>query len=174
MPRNADLNVESGDGSVESQAIEGRLEIHTGDGHISVQGAKGAMHLRTGDGHIEARDVDGTVEATTGDGHIRMEGRFDALNLKTGDGSIRARVNPGSKMSTPWSIHTRDGSVEMVLPEGFQANVDAETRDGRITLGFPITVEGVSSKSQIHGKLNGGGQALTIHTGDGSIRLGRA
>ena len=31
-----------------------------------------------------------------------------------------------------------------------------------------------SSNSQIHGKMNGGGQALTIHTGDGSIRLSKS
>ena len=38
---------------------------------------------------------------------------------------------------------------------------------------LPVTVEGSFSKSQIHGKMNGGGQPLTIHTGDGSIRLSK-
>src|SRR5262245_31066966 len=41
MPREADLNVETGDGSVEAQALTGNLNIHTGDGHIRVDGAKG-------------------------------------------------------------------------------------------------------------------------------------
>ena len=27
------------------------------------------------------------------------------------------------------------------------------------------------SKSHVHGKMNGGGSTLTIHTGDGAIRL---
>ncbi len=175
MPRNADLTVETGDGSVESQAIQGNLDIHTGDGHITVDGAKGSIRLRTGDGHIEARDLDGSVEATSGDGHIRMDGRFDALNVKTGDGSIDARVNPGSKMTTSWSIRTGDGSVDLALPDGFRADLDALTRDGRIHVGFPITIEGGGmNSSHIHGKLNGGGQTLTVHTGDGSIHLRRA
>src|SRR5216684_8813269 len=43
MPRNADLNVDTGDGSVESDAITGNLDIHTGDGHIRVDGAKGEI-----------------------------------------------------------------------------------------------------------------------------------
>lgn len=55
MPRTADLTVDTGDGSVESEAVEGQMEIRTGDGHISVHGAKGEIRLRTGDGHIEAR-----------------------------------------------------------------------------------------------------------------------
>ena len=171
MPRDADLIVETGDGAVESQAVNGNVDIHTSDGHITVNGAKGDIRLRTSDGHIEARDLDGRVDATTSDGRIRIDGRFDTLNVKTGDGSIDVRANSGSKMSSAWSIRTGDGSVDLVLPENFAANVDAETRDGRISMGFPITVEGGMSNSQIHGKLNGGGQQLTIHTGDGSIHL---
>jgi hypothetical protein len=173
MPRAADLNVTTGDGSVEAEAIEGNLDIHTGDGHITVRGAKGTIRLRTGDGSIEGHGLDGTVEATTGDGHVRMDGRFEVLNIKTGDGSVDTRVNPGSKMASSWNIRTGDGSVDITLPEGFQAYLDAQTRDGHVNVSFPITVEGGISGSHIQGKLNGGGQPLTIHTGDGSIRLRR-
>src|SRR5438874_537240 len=173
MPRNADLGVDTGDGSVESDAIAGNLDIHTGDGHIRVEGAKGDIRLRTGDGSIEGRDLDGKLEATSGDGHISVEGRFDALNIKTGDGSGTARANPGSKLVKGWNVHTGDGSVDLSLPGDLQANIEASTNDGRISLGLPVTVEGSFSKSQIHGKMNGGGQPLTIHTGDGSIRLSK-
>jgi len=173
MPRNADLNVDTGDGSVEAEAIAGNLDIHTGDGHIRVEGAKGEIRLRTGDGSIEGRDLDGRLEATSGDGHITVDGRFDALNIKTGDGSITARANHGSKLDNGWNVHTGDGSVDMTLPGDLQANIEASTNDGRISLGIPVTVEGTFSTSQIHGKMNGGGAPLTIHTGDGSIHLSK-
>ena len=173
MPRNADLNVDSGDGSVEAESIQGNLDIHTGDGHIRVAGAKGQIKLRTGDGSIEGRDLDGQINADSGDGHITLDGRFDTLNIKTGDGSINAHAQAGSKVVSAWSIHTGDGSVDLTLPGDLNANIDASTNDGRISLGIPITVEGQFSTSQLHGKMNGGGQSLTIHTGDGSIRLNR-
>ena len=174
MPRNADLNVDTGDGSVESDAVNGSLDIRTGDGHIRVEGAKGDIRLRTGDGSIEGHDLDGKLEATTGDGHVNLDGRFDSLNIKTGDGSITARANPGSKLENAWNVHTGDGSVTMSVPGDLQANIDATTNDGRISLGIPVTVEGNMGTSQIHGKMNGGGQPLTIHTGDGSIRLSKS
>jgi hypothetical protein len=173
MPRNADLGVDTGDGSVEADAINGNLDIHTGDGHIRVDGAKGTIRLRTGDGSIEGHDLDGKLEANTGDGHVNLDGRFDALDIKTGDGSITARANPGSKLDTGWNVRTGDGSVTMSLPGDLQANIEASTNDGRISLGIPVTVEGSFSTSQIHGKMNGGGQPLTIHTGDGSIHLSK-
>ncbi len=192
MPKDADLQIDTGDGSVETQPISGRVKIHTGDGSVRVQavdgnvdidtgdgsitveGAKGDIRLHSGDGHIDARNLDGRVDANSGDGHIKIDGRLDALNVKTGDGSIDARVEPGSKMTGGWSIHTGDGSVDMVLPADLQANIDASTNDGHISLGIPVTVEGTFSNSQIHGKMNGGGQSLTIHTGDGSIRLSKS
>jgi hypothetical protein len=192
MPRDADLQIDTGNGSVETQPLHGHLKIHTGDGSVRVQavngnvdidtgdggitleGAKGDIRLHTGDGHIEARNLDGRVDANSGDGHIKIDGRLDALNVRTGDGSIDARVEPGSKLSGGWSIRTGDGSVDLVLPADLQANIDASTNDGHISLGIPVTMEGTFSNSQIHGKMNGGGQSLTIHTGDGSIRLSKS
>jgi|SRR5579859_53265 len=189
MPRQADLDAHTGDGSVEAAAIEGKvkvytgdgsihantlsgtIDLHTNDGSITVDTLKGDMRIHTGDGSIEARELDGKLDADSGDGHVRIAGRFDALNIHTGDGSVDASVRAGSKMSTAWNVRTGDGSVEMGLPGDFQANIDASTGDGHISSSLSLTVEGTFSNSQIHGKMNGGGQSLTIHTGDGSIRL---
>jgi ferric-dicitrate binding protein FerR (iron transport regulator) len=192
MPKDADVQVETGDGSVEAWGIDGNVAVHTGDGSvkantlngiidlhtndgsITVDTLKGDIRLRTGDGSIEARDLDGKCDADSGDGHVRLAGRFDSLNIKSIDGSVNTRVLPGSKMQSTWNIKTGDGSVDLVLPGDFQANIDASTGDGHISMGMPVTVEGTFSNSQIHGKMNGGGQPLFIHTGDGSIRLSKS
>jgi putative adhesin len=189
MPHEGDLQVDTGDGSVETSAISGTINVHTGDGSVkanSLNGAidlhtndgsitvdtlKGDIRLRTGDGAIEARDLDGKVEADSGDGRVRLAGRFEALNVKTSDGSVDTHVLSGSKMATGWTLRTGDGSVDIALPADFQADIDATTGDGHISLGIPVTVEGTFSRSAVKGKMNGGGQILTIHTGDGSIRL---
>ena len=174
MPKDADLSVRSGDGSVEADSINGSVDVTTGDGSITVQGAKGNIHFHSGDGHIEARGLDGTVDASSGDGHINLEGRFDGLSIKTGDGSVTARASAGSKVASNWTIRTGDGSVDLEIPGDLAANIDATTHDGHISLGLPVTVEGTFSSSSIRGKLNGGGQALTIRTGDGSIHLNKS
>jgi DUF4097 and DUF4098 domain-containing protein YvlB len=173
MPKDADLDVNTGDGSVEADSINGNLDVRTGDGHITVQGAKGTIRLHTGDGHIEGREMDGRADITTGDGHVNVEGRFDALNIKTGDGSVTARASKGSTVSAPWNIHTGDGNVDLELPGELQANLDASTHDGRISLGIPVLVEGTFSSTKIFGKMNGGGQPIVVRTGDGSIHLNK-
>jgi DUF4097 and DUF4098 domain-containing protein YvlB len=150
---------------------EGRVNLRTGDGHIRLGNFKGNMELESSDGHQDIDSVDGALRAHAGDGHIRAAGRFDALQISTGDGRIEAHALAGSTMGSSWDLHAGDGSVTLQLPANFAADVDLHTGDGHITLELPVTVEGQLGKKNIHGKLNGGGNVLTIRTGDGSIRL---
>jgi Putative adhesin len=171
MPKDADLQVRTGDGSIKANNVSGTIDLHSGDGALTVGSLKGSIRLHTGDGSIEASELDGKCDASSGDGHIRLSGRFDVLSAKSGDGSVGVEALHGSKMDSGWSITSGDGSIEVALPADLPANIEASSGDGRITTDIPITMEGVLSKSRVHGKMNGGGSTLTIHTGDGSIHL---
>ena len=171
VPRNADFDVETGDGSVTSQAFNGKLRISTGDGSITATGLKGEVRLHSGDGHIDGEDFDGALHADSGDGHIRVRGRFDKLTLESGDGSVVAEAAAGSKITEGWSLRSGDGSVTVRLPDGLNADLDAHTGDGHITLDFPVTVSGSLSRTTIRGKIGSGGPPLVVHTGDGSIHI---
>jgi DUF4097 and DUF4098 domain-containing protein YvlB len=174
MPKNADLQVKTGDGSIKVGDLSGNVDLHTGDGSVTADSVQGTIRMSTGDGSISAGGLDGRCEAVSGDGRIRLSGRFDALRAKSGDGSIEVEARHGSKLDSSWSIRSGDGGIEAALPADLAADLDVTTGDGHISSDIPITVEGLISKSRIHGKLNGGGQELVIHTGDGSIRLRRS
>lgn len=153
---------------------EGHITLHTGDGSIRLANFKGEMNLQSGDGRQDIDSVEGALRAHAGDGHIQAVGRFDGLEITTGDGRIDARALPGSTMSSAWDFHAGDGSVTVQLPDNFAADLDLHTGDGRITTDVPVSVQGSRNKSEVRGKLNGGGNPLTIRTGDGSIRLGKS
>jgi len=108
VPREADLDVRTGDGSVDVEPISGKVAIFTGDGDIAAQGMRGDIRLHTGDGSIKAEGLEGRLQADTGDGHIELDspvtvsgtvsrsdvrGKLGAggapLRLQTGDGPIR-------------------------------------------------------------------------------------
>ena len=150
---------------------QGRVRLRTGDGSIRLANFKGAMELESGDGHQDIVSVDGTLHVRTGDGKIDASGRFDGLEMVTGDGQIEARALPGSTVASNWSLRTGDGNITLEVPDTLAADINLHTGDGRITTDFPMTMEGRIDKKDIHGKLNGGGNLLTVHTGDGSIRL---
>ncbi len=150
---------------------EGKINLHTGDGRIDVSGLKGEMDLSSGDGSENLESVDGKLHAHTSDGHIRASGRFDELDLKTGDGRVEVHANSGSSIGTNWRLESGDGNVTLDLPSEIAADVDLHTGDGHIDLEMPVTTTGQLRPNEVHGKLNGGGSLLSIHTGDGSIHL---
>ena len=171
VPKDLSLDVRTGDGNVSAQPLSGRIRIDTGDGRITASGLKGEISLHSGDGNIQCSGLDGTLDVDTGDGHVTVDGRFDSLNLKTGDGNIEARAMSGSKVANSWRVHSGDGHINMWLPGDFNADLDAHTGDGKITLDLPIKVSGSLSHSSIHGSLNNGGGSVSITSGDGSIHL---
>ena len=171
MPKEADLRVETGDGAVKANGLIGAVDLRTGDGSVTVNSLMGDVRLHTGDGAIDASDLDGKCDAVSGDGHIRLTGRFGVLRAKSGDGRIDVIALHGSKLDSVWSISSGDGGIDVTLPGDLSADIDASTHDGHISSDMPITVEGVISKSHVRGKMNGGGQTLSIRTADGSIHL---
>jgi hypothetical protein len=70
-----------------------------------------------------------------------------------------------------WTLMTRDGNIVLRVPANFSAELDAHSGDGRVTVDFPVTINGSMQESSIRGRLNGGGQALELRTGDGNISL---
>jgi hypothetical protein len=189
MPKDADLQVDTGDGSVDAallagtiglhtgdgsiraDRLSGTLDLHTGDGGITVRALHGTVRLQTGDGSIAGTDLDGQFDATSGDGSIQLAGRFDGLRVKSGDGSIEARAAAGSRLNAGWHLDTGAGSVRMALPADLPADIDAQAGLGSVSLDVPVA--GTVSRSEVRGKINGGGQPLTIHTGVGSIHVVR-
>jgi len=171
MPRDADLAVSTGDGSITVQPVTGKVDLSTGDGSISAEGLQGEIRLHSGDGSIRASGLAGRLKADTGDGSMTVRGRFDVLDLRTGDGSINATAEAGSKAEAAWSLRSGDGSITLRLPEGLGAELDVQTGDGSISIDKSLGVSGTIREHSVRGPLGPGGPPLQIYTGDGSIRL---
>ncbi len=189
VPRDADLDLHTGDGNVDVQGVkgtvllrsgdgnlelselQGTLKADTGDGNIDMRNVRGDLTLHTGDGNIDVSGIDGSLRAETGDGRVRVNGRFDVLDVKTGDGGIEAVAAEGSKMEANWRLNTGDGNLTLRLPATIAADVELETNDGSIDFDMPVTVSGRQGKGEVHGQINGGGKLLSLKTSDGTIRL---
>ena len=176
VPRGATLIVSTRDGSITVERIDGQLELRTDDGSVRVSEAAGDVLVVTRDGSITLERVAGRVDARSGDGSIRVNGTPTALTLETRDGSVVVRADRGTEMVDDWSVRTGDGTVVMELPDGFGAEIDAETQDGsvRTTLDVPGgAAEGSSreDRRRLRGRLGSGGKTVKLRTSDGSIRL---
>lgn len=176
VPASSNVTAKSGDGSIDVEGITGQVEMRSGDGSIRGRRLDGDINVHTGDGSIRLESMNGSLRVTTGDGSIVADGTFTNVRARTGDGSVRIEVEPGSASSGDWDISTGDGTVTVALPEGFGAEIDAHTGDGRIHLqDLTLTnVTGRVGRSTVRGRLGDGGSSLRVRSGDGSITLKRS
>lgn len=175
LPASSDLVAKTGDGAIDVERVSGRIDLRSGDGSIHGQELSGDVLARTGDGSIRLDRIDGRLDLDTGDGSIVAAGKFTRLRARSGDGSVRIHVEAGSTALEDWDVVTGDGSVTVDLPDRFDAELDAHTGDGHVSVSNRVlsrTTE--STKRAIRGTLGEGGHSFHVRSGDGSIRVDRS
>jgi DUF4097 and DUF4098 domain-containing protein YvlB len=175
LPASSDVSARSGDGSIDIEKVHGKVQLRSGDGSINGRMLAGAVDAHTGDGSIKLADVKGDLAVDTGDGSIALGGQLTSVHARSGDGSVTIEAEAGSAAEGDWDIVTGDGSVTLAVPDGFGAELDAHTGDGRIRM-EDITLSNVSGalgRNTVKGRLGGGGRSVRVRTGDGSITLRR-
>lgn len=177
-PTEVSLDARTSDGGLAVIGLHGEMNLRTSDGGQELEHLAGTLKLQTSDGSIRLRDSSGTLEARTSDGGMDVAGSFTAIQLHSSDGGIKADLSQGGNLTAESRVESSDGGVALVLPKNFAAEFDIHTRDGGLTSTLPLMVDGYNSKHDsghnIHGKMNGGGALLTIHTSDGGVRLSTA
>lgn len=174
VPRHANLQVRTGDGTVTVAKVTGTIDVRSDDGSIRVTETDGELLAETSDGSIQLEDVAGRVEARTGDGTVRLSGTPSVVRARSGDGSMILRIRSGAVMAEDWMIATNDGTVTLELPDGFNAEIEAEPSSGsrvRNDLTLADSSGGTREARILTGKLGTGGKKITLRSGDGTIRL---
>jgi DUF4097 and DUF4098 domain-containing protein YvlB len=143
------------------------VRSHTGSGSQEITGVDGPVDAGTGSGRIRIANIKANVSASTGSGAIVAEGITGGLHARTGSGSITVDGNPGDR----WDLDTGSGSVFVRLPQQAAFDLDAHTGSGSVTVGHPLTISGRLRRNEVSGKVRGGGVALDVRTGSGSIRI---
>jgi DUF4097 and DUF4098 domain-containing protein YvlB len=177
VPLQTAITARSGDGSITIRRVNGKVDLDTDDGSVRVENVKGDLIVRTGDGSVRAREIDGRAKVNTGDGSIGIDGVFTGLQVETRDGSIEVTARAGSAIESEWSVTTGDGSIRMEVPEGFSADLDAQSADGRVRVDkltdqdpAPAARED-DARGSARGKLGAGGKPLKLRSGSGSITI---
>jgi hypothetical protein len=185
LPKSAELQVSSRNGSVRAVDFAGRATIAAIAGDISVSGPAKQLEVATTSGAIEIAGADGRVDVATisggvqaagiaGDLHIesvsgRVEianGKLDRLELDTvsGDIEVGAELRKG-----PHRIDTSSGSVTLTLPRTTALRIVIASFSGTIVDRFDQPATRTRGKHQR--ELGKGGGLLEVASFSGDIAL---
>ena len=168
VPRDGNLEAETGSGDIEVVDVGSSIHAQSGSGSVRARGVHGPVTLGTGSGDIELNETaSGDVRAQTGSGSIRLQGVSGALRAKTGSGDIEV----SGALTSDWMLDTGSGSVRLNLGPQTHFNLDADTGSGTVRTAQAIAMSGDLNRHHVTGNVNGGGPTLHIRTGSGDVEI---
>jgi len=178
-----DVTVEGNGGDLTLSDIHGKVMLqgdYTGDTHL--ERADQSVHFHTSRTDLEiarlpgdmslngdslhATQVVGPVRVVTHSKDIEMSQVFGDSHIEDRDG----RVELGMAGSYAVEVKNQKGDVEIALPPGANATVDARTHNGDIVSDFPLVIGGDEDKT-MSGTIGKGGPRLTISTEHADLRI---
>lgn len=144
------------------------LDVETRNGSVQVEGVEGDVRAVTRNGSVVASSSSGSLVVVTRNGRIEADYAGPSISLTTRNGGIKADLSDCGAVAG--DITTRNGSVRVIVGAATDADIDCVTHNGGIQADGGINVRKVSRK-RLEGTVGGGGTPLTVRTRNGGIRL---
>jgi DUF4097 and DUF4098 domain-containing protein YvlB len=128
--------------------------------------------IETVNGSVEISGIEGYIKTQTVNGSINIIGG-NTVFAETVNGSIKANLS-GFSSNEKAKFETVNGSINLYLSENLDADLDAETVNGKITTDVALTSSNLSEKKHLKGKLGKGGPKLNLETVNGSITISKS
>jgi len=128
------------------------LTLAANNGGIVIEGFGGTATFHTRNGGISLRDVSGDIKGETTNGGVNVDlggDRWDGAGL---------------------DVTTRNGGINIRMPEHYSAELEVGTTHGRLNIGVPITVQGSIGRS-LTTVLGAGGARLRAVTTNGGVSV---
>lgn len=132
------------------------LSLATVNGPVSVQGVTARIDMHAINGPVSLDHVGGDVHASAENGPLEIAlvgSRWDGAGL---------------------DAETRNGPVELTMPEHYAAHLETGTVNGPMDIGFPVTVQGSVNMHRLSLDIGGGGPVVRVVTTNGPVTVRHA
>jgi hypothetical protein len=130
------------------------LTLNTRNGGIAIEDFRGSAKFRAQNGGVTLRDVSGDIRGETTNGGVTVD--------LTGDHWDGAGLD----------VETHNGGIRLTLPANYSADLETATTHGRLSVDFPMTVQGSIGRS-LTTTLGAGGAKLRAITTNGGVSIQR-
>jgi len=171
VPTKFNTELKTSGGDIVIGDLTGTVSARTSGGDVKLGRIDGEVRAHTSGGDIRLAHATGVTDLHTSGGDIRIGTVLNTLNASTSGGDVTAEFIGALKGDCELSTSGGDVGVTVDAKAGFQ--LEASTSGGEVEAeGLTITIErGGIGKTRLHGKVNGGGPLLKLHTSGGDIEL---
>ena len=185
-----------GDDDQEAREMAQSIRITNQNGVLTTEGPRGygrhggwsvsfeIMAPRRVD--LDLETMNGPLEVEDVTGRLRLQAQNGPLALMKVGGDVRAHAQNGplhvELTGTRWDgegldAETQNGPLTLLVPDGYNAQLETGTVNGPMDIGFPITVQGrigMGSRRRITTTLGSGGPTVRAVTTNGPAVLRRS
>jgi hypothetical protein len=171
VPRGLAAAVETVNGRVVVERMEGPLRVTTQNGGVDVTDHRGAASVHARNGRVVAHGVSGDLDVTAENGAVTVEQAGGAVRVETVNGSLHVALAPEGV--GPLRLVTQNGSAEVWVGDPFTGRVHLATTNGRVEVedeAGRVTARALGTREGTV-DVGTGGPPSSVRTTNGSVHF---
>ena len=135
---------------------------------------KNDLDLRANNGGITINGVTGNMRFDTTNGGVRLNEVGGRVNGETRNGGLNVTLSGSRWDGEGLDVETSNGGVNLMIPDGYNAELETRTDNGGLRIDFPITVQGeLTGRQGLSTTLGSGGPLVRVRTTNGGVTIRR-
>ena len=131
------------------------------------------LSLKTNNGGISIVDVTGQLEFSALNGGVNLKRVGGTVRGGTTNGGLNVELSGDRWDGEALDVKTTNGGVSVWIPENYSAHLQTGTVNGRLSIDFPVTVQGDITR-QLAVNLGSGGATIRAMTTNGGVKIRRS
>jgi DUF4097 and DUF4098 domain-containing protein YvlB len=132
------------------------------------------LDLRTLNGPLSIRNVRGRISARTTNGPLALTDVAGDVDAQSSNGPLAVRLSGSRWEGAGLVAETSNGPVSLILPEDYNARLEAGTTNGPVDSDLPMQRDASGRRSaHINATLGNGGPPVSVKTTNGPITIKR-
>ncbi|HYW09363.1 MAG TPA: hypothetical protein VE913_20550 [Longimicrobium sp.] len=172
----------------EARALAARVRVDARGGSVSATGPESregrswsvsyevlvprrtGLEVETRNGGISVEEVAGSMQLRARNGGVALLSVGGAVRARTDNGPLRVVLSGPRWTGAGLDAETRNGPVTITLPRGYSASLETGTANGPMNIDIPITVRGRLPR-HVRTELGGGGAPIRAVTTNGPVTV---
>ncbi|MBY0493021.1 MAG: DUF4097 family beta strand repeat-containing protein [Cyanobacteria bacterium] len=178
--------------AADARSLAGQVQVQAGGGRVYATGPENGrrewwsvsyrinvprrndLDLRASNGGITIVGVTGNMRFDTTNGGVRLADIGGRVNGETRNGGLNVTLNGSKWDGEGLDVETSNGGVNLLIPDGYNAELETRTVNGGLRIDFPITVQGeLTSRRGLSTTLGSGGPLIRARTTNGGVTIRR-
>ena len=179
--------------AADARALAGQVQVQTGGGRVYATGPennrsrewwsvsyrinvprKNDLDLRANNGGITILGVAGNMRFDTTNGGVKLQDVGGRVNGETRNGGLNVTLSGSRWDGEGLDVETNNGGVNLMIPDGYNAELETRTVNGGLRIDFPITVQGeLTGRRGLSTTLGEGGPLVRVRTTNGGVNIRR-